>query len=90
MADIHSTGIHRLSYQSVGFLEGVAVTAHIWNPANEQSTLQIFNELKEGLYYLDYDFIEYGVYTVITYENGIKKKSGTYRVHVPPGIVRHK
>ena len=89
MAELYSTGVHRLSYQSDKFIEGIIVTAYIWNPTGEQSTLQLFNELGEGLYYLDYDFVKYGVHTVITYENGIKKKSGTYRVQVPPGIVRY-
>lgn len=89
MADIYSTGVHRLSYQSIGFLEGVDVTCHIWNPTGEQSTLQIFTELVEGLYFLDYDFVKYGVYTVIVYEGGVKKKSNTYRIQAPPGIVRH-
>jgi len=89
VAELYSTGVHRISYQSIGFREGVDVTGRVWGPTGERSELQIFDEIGEGLYYLDYDFIEYGVHTAITYENGIKKKSGTYRVQIPPGIVTH-
>jgi len=90
MADIiDSVGIHRVIYQATSFGEGVNVTAFVYNPDLEKSNELVFVEIGDGFYYLNYSFISVGVYTMVMLENGVKKKSGTYRIISSPGIIKY-
>jgi len=44
---------HRIVYSSANFVTGLTVTGYIWNPSLEQSALQTFTEVSDGLYYID-------------------------------------
>ena len=80
MAELFETGTNRIIYRSESFVEGLTVTAYIWNPSLVKSSLQTFTEIEEGLFYLDYDFTVSGTYTGVFYEDAAKKTSGVFRV----------
>lgn len=83
-------GVNRVWYKSVNFNVGLSVQLRLWDPDLNKKGLQEFNELEEGLYYLDYNFCKRGIWIGIVYENGTKVTSSTFNVGIQwPGIVRY-
>lgn len=67
----------RLFYQSKGFKTGVFVSAYtIDEETLEKSNIMIFNELYDGIYYLDIDVFE-GI--IVVFEDGEVVLSKVFR-----------
>lgn len=80
MPDLFLKGIARIAYKARNFATGKTVTAYIWSPSLNKSPLLTFSEVESGLYYLNYDFTEEGVYFAIFYEDGEATTMGAFRV----------
>ena len=80
MPELFQVGMERLIYKSKHFATGKTITAYIWSPLLVKSSLQTFNELELGLYYLDYNFSNTGTYFGIFYEEGIAETVSVFRV----------
>lgn len=80
MVDIYGLGTSRLIYQSKGFVSGKTVTGRMFKPDLTSEDI-VYTEIADGFYYYDFDFTTTGVYSLLVYENGAKKKSNTYRVN---------
>ncbi len=73
-------GRNRVVYQATAFQSGLTVTACFWNPFLEKGPPQQFEELSDGLYYLDFDFSHEGTWIGLFFEDGEKKTSQVYKV----------
>lgn len=84
-------GYNRVVYQAEGFQDNLTVTVQWWGPTLEKRPLQTFEELGEGVYYLDFDFDQEGTWVGLFFENGQKRGMQVYKVvAITLGIVVHK
>lgn len=70
----------RIFYKANNFATDKTVTAYLWDPNLNKSSLQTFTELEEGLYYLDYTFDKEGSYVGKFYEDDIPTVSGVFDI----------
>jgi hypothetical protein len=81
MSEMFKLGTNRIVYQSSDFAEGKTVKASIYTPtATEWASGNLFSEISQGIYYLDYNFAIAGSYIVKFAENGEAMTTSTYRV----------
>lgn len=79
----------RIWYKARGFGTGKNVTVFFIKPSLEKSGVLKFKEWGEGLYYLDYDFCDYGPYVGKIFENEIPLLAHVFRKGSSPGIVTY-
>lgn len=68
-------GQYRVYYQAKGFGEGKTVTAKVWRSDGQAEQTEAFDELGDGLYKLDYEYLSPGRYLWLLFEDGRKTTS---------------
>ena len=85
MAENYTPGSHRLWYKSKGFVEGLNVIVDFTSPTLRRFEDMAFVEESGGLYFLDFEFDEYGDWMATIYENGIKVSCQGYNISTTRG-----
>jgi len=84
-------GVNRIWYKSAGFKEGQEVKVQFTYPDLTKSGIMPLNEMSDGLYYVDFDFIFIGNYAAIFFEGVEKSTFKSFDIFNTdhPGIVAH-
>ena len=81
-------GNHRIIYASKGLVTGLTVRAYIWDTNDVRSGALVVTEIEEGLYCLEYDFDEAGLYMGVFFEDGYASRAQVFRVDAPDQLAK--
>lgn len=73
MADWYEPGIVRIYYKSTGFKPDFVVTADVFLPGGTWVDGVGVDNIGNGVYCLEYEFVKEGSYLAIFAEDGVKK-----------------
>lgn len=80
MSDSYSIGVNRIFYRSTGFKSGIDVTCDLFFPNLSCINGILLNELRDGIYFFDYNFNQIGFYLGVFLENNVKKESRSFQI----------